>query len=60
MHPQLTLITAQQRTVDLRHAANRACLVQAALNAGRRNPAPRVPISRRLRRRLANLRPATR
>ena len=45
MHPQLTLILAQQHTVDLHDAANRAHPVQAAVNAGRRNPAPRVPTS---------------
>ena len=62
MHPQLTLIVAQQHIADLHRAADHDRLVQAATTAGRsdaptasRPVAAAAPVTliRRLRRRLA-------
>jgi hypothetical protein len=59
MHPQLTLIAAQQHIADLHRAADRNRLVHSATTATSSHavPAPHhaAPVSfpRRLRRRLA-------
>jgi len=76
MHPQLTLIVAQQHIADLRRAADHNRLVQAATTASRsdaptasRSDAPTagrpvaaapVTLIRRLRRHLAQTHPAAR
>jgi hypothetical protein len=68
MHPQLTLIVAQQHVADLRRAAHHDRLVQAATTASRSDastagrPVVAAPVTRirRLRRRLAQTHPAAR
>ena len=66
MHPQLTLIVAQQHIADLRRAADHDRLMQAATTAsssdaaGRPVAAAPVTLIRRLRRRLAQTHPAAR
>ena len=68
MHPQLTLIVAQQHTADLRRAADHDRLGQAATTASRSHTPPPaahavaapVTLIRRLRRRLAQTHPAAR
>jgi len=65
MHPQLTLIVAQQHIADLRRAADHDRLVQAATTgsrseaptAGRPVVAAPVTLIRRLRPRLAQTHP---
>jgi len=66
MHPQLTLLVAQQHIADLRRAADHDRLVQAAKAASRSDAAGRpvaaapIMLIRRLRRRLAQTHPAAR
>jgi len=68
MHPQLTLIVAEQHVADLRRSADHDRLVQAATTASRSDaptagrPAAAAPVTliRRLRRRLAQTHPAAR
>ena len=68
MHPQLTLIVAQQHIADLRRAADHDALAQAATTASRSDaptasrPVAAAPVTliRRLRRHLAQPHPAAR
>jgi hypothetical protein len=68
MHPQLTLIAAQQHIADLRRAADHDRLVQAATTASRSDastagrPVAAAPVTliRRLGRHLAQTHPAAR
>ena len=68
MHPQPTLIVAQQRIADLLRAADHDRLVQAATTASRSDaptagrPVAAAPVTliRRLRRHLAQAHPAAR
>jgi hypothetical protein len=68
MHPHLTLVVAQQHIDELRRAADHDRLVQAATTAscsdaataGRPVAAAPVTLIRRLRRRVAQTRPAAR
>jgi len=68
MHPQQALIVAQQHVADLRRAADHDRLVHAATTASRSDAPPPaahavaapVTLIRRLRRRLAQTRPAAR
>jgi hypothetical protein len=68
MHPQLTLIVAQEHIADLRRAADHDRLVQAATTASRSHaptagrPVAAAPVTliRRLRRHLAQTHPAAR
>jgi hypothetical protein len=59
MHPQLTLIAAQEHIADLHGAADHDRLVHAATTSSHAVPAPRhaaaapVPFLRWVRRRLA-------